>query len=891
MLKITKGLKKKKKGKKGKHKEEELFEEAELEKYRRDQEEKRKQQAEAGEGEGEEKNEAKGEEWEKFKALTSGVDSILKKTQGDLDRIKSTSYYQRKPTLSELAAEQEQEAEKRKDKSWVGFEEGSIDRGDRAEASEEGGKVELEHIPEEEQEGKKSEEDEDEYPSEEEEDIFDTSYVDAVASGEVKLAYIPDSPIEEEGFDPFDTSIVDKVIKEDPVEKRKKNLVSLGCAVDVLTGRVEKPSGTVDLKQKRSPRRIRQQDLLLGSFDEGGEQESNRIPCAETESEEPVKTLLDDDPLSGEDIQVDLSINLAPIVAATSACPSPVVEIREAKSDEPIGSIISEFDTISHVDDRSQNDTLPNGKLEYDDDIDDEFAVLAAESLTKEVPTVSPLTVAAQQQQHSENQFQDGKSISVLSPIKKKFVEAEEGNEFVNDENDPFDTSFAAEILPGKYELKLIEEEILKEDKPSIASKIPAVSLRLPKSYALRDPLAYDEHNLLDDDGGTQEPLSFKHRDLLGGSTTDLSKISHNPIEPAPVLDKGEEEISYCDPFDTSVVNDLVAPGKAELKFLEKELLAEGPTNNHIVNDDDFDPRAESPPRKKSIPRPEQLFIGDKRQSIPKVVAFKVESPEPIADLLSGSGNEACKASKPLTPYYPEPKLLETKSTSDSEQDPFDTSFVSSTPGKFELKLIESEFVGNGSESSSKTTVGNSDFNPRAPEPNQILIKQTTKIPEKSNELNQDILSEDVHIDTKLHTPVVPKRIEEELELNYADPFDTSIAQHILPGKAELKLLESELIESAEPGTIKRSYTDPDFDPRLAEDTSIEQPKEKTPADLAFTEQLAADEVAVKPLTPLSASLNNQEEDEIDPFDTSCVGALIPGKAELKLLESELIHN
>lgn len=76
MHKITKGLKKKKKGKKSKRKEDELFKPEELEAYRREHQ----QAAESAEN-----ATASGanEEWKKFNALTAGVDSILKKTQGN----------------------------------------------------------------------------------------------------------------------------------------------------------------------------------------------------------------------------------------------------------------------------------------------------------------------------------------------------------------------------------------------------------------------------------------------------------------------------------------------------------------------------------------------------------------------------------------------------------------------------------------------------------------------------------------------------------------------------------------------------------------------------------------------------------------------------------------
>lgn len=77
MHKITKGLKKKKKGKKSKHKEEELFKPEELEAYRREHQ----QISDSGET-AESTTLAENEEWKKFNALTAGIDTILKKTQG-----------------------------------------------------------------------------------------------------------------------------------------------------------------------------------------------------------------------------------------------------------------------------------------------------------------------------------------------------------------------------------------------------------------------------------------------------------------------------------------------------------------------------------------------------------------------------------------------------------------------------------------------------------------------------------------------------------------------------------------------------------------------------------------------------------------------------------------
>lgn len=214
MHKITKGLKKKKKQKKGKKgAEENEFDPEELERYRRE----RAEAQQKAEQSGEQASNAGSDEWKKFEALTAGVDSILKKTQGDLDRIKSTSFFQRKPPLednkkkeAEEAGESQEEQGKKGSKKWVGFD-------------EEGNPIE-EEPPDFEEKGKEGKslvnedglvdvpDDNDEQEDSVDEDIFDTTYVDVLQNIDVQLAYIPDSPTEEEtGDDPFDTTSADKV--------------------------------------------------------------------------------------------------------------------------------------------------------------------------------------------------------------------------------------------------------------------------------------------------------------------------------------------------------------------------------------------------------------------------------------------------------------------------------------------------------------------------------------------------------------------------------------------------------------------------------------------------------------------------------------------------------
>lgn len=231
MHKITKGLKKKKKGKKSKKGEDELFKPEELENYRREHQSSSAEPA------------VQNEEWKKFIALTSEVDDILKKTQGDLDRIKSTSFFQRKPTESEVK---------------------KLEEAKEQEAVEQEREVKLESPP---QPCGIVELSESESEEEENDTVFDTNYIDVIASGEVKLAYIPESPTEQPGDDPFDTSIAERAILGPEVERKGRKLVPLGAAVEVLTGRVQLP--TCATKRPISKRQIlKERDLLLGSFED-----------------------------------------------------------------------------------------------------------------------------------------------------------------------------------------------------------------------------------------------------------------------------------------------------------------------------------------------------------------------------------------------------------------------------------------------------------------------------------------------------------------------------------------------------------------------------------------------------------------------------------------------
>jgi len=328
--------------------------------------------------------------------------------------------------------------------------------------------------------------------------------------------------------------------------------------------------------------------------------------------------------------------------------------------------------------------------------------------------------------------------------------------------------------------------------------------------------------------------------DLLSASHSDLASIVPTL---APKADESEPE--EVDPFDTSAVDSLVAPGKTELKYLEKEFL-DSEKKEEQLSDDDFDPRAEEEqkPSAESLKQRKSSLSLNICGSGNKLVSFVISSP----DFLHVDSETSNKIQKPLTPYYRESAPIEDEAG--EEEDPFDTSFVPEiAPTKVELDIIEKEILKEEQKPSLKQSLSDPDFDPRAitPEPPQQERKQTDLF-----------LTSDTH-DIKVLTPAKDST-PEEIEV---DPFDTSIANNIVPGRIELKLLEDELIEK--------------------------KPEAPPPTDILSDTQ--DNSIYVKILTPQpTGSLDLDNEEDFDPFDTSFATNLAPGETEIKLIESELIN-
>uniref|UniRef100_A0A6P4E5W8 Protein stoned-A n=1 Tax=Drosophila rhopaloa TaxID=1041015 RepID=A0A6P4E5W8_DRORH len=756
------------------------------------------------------------EEWAKFKALTSGVDSILHKTQDELDRIKKESFYQRLPSAAEKKKQEEEEAarleEERQEQERQRLGQIEAQRDKLAEA--------VVHLSE-------SEEEAGDYEAD---DIFATDYIEAITSGELQLAVVPDSPIlADDGPDPFDTAYAEKVIVGADRSKGNKKLVSLGAAVEVLSGRVDREHAVALANPKRKLRKGIQ-NLLLSESVELADPEADLL--AAVANAEPQHNLLDDldEELPESSAPIDLSVSLHLHLIKHK----PVEEDEEEDQQDPLNQQLNpdlaEFDALK-------------------DDEDDEFAELAAESLTKkeEVTIVSQVVLPAAElpteafgegswaEFEAEPEQETGKPKRPPPPVRPPtgphivpgaiFVSDDEEE---NPDDDPFNTNYAEQVIK--------KTTVLEEDDDF-------------------DPRA-------EEPATGPSSLAAPARDLLAGSATDLSKVVPAPLAPTLSVDQEAEDF---DPFDTSAISALVQPKATELRFLERELLNEsgGGGLKHSLSDPDFDPRAdqEEPAANEPRVKVDQIqpdFDAARRKSSlslniqAKSVGFLVPAPD-----LLGAGNELGANKKPLTPYYaPTGNPLKEREYEAEDVDPFDTSYVPEAKlSDIELKHIEKDLISQPA--TLRHSLSDPDFDPRAP---------PTPIPAEV------LLAVEENIDIKVLTPAQERKkltncggggdSEEDLDI---DPFDTSIAANLRPGQTELKLLENELL--------------PETRTRVTDVLDVQSDAQ----ELGLGDKVLTPSTHSRPILPA-------QDIEIDPFDTSIAENLAPGETEIKLLESELIE-
>lgn len=767
MLKLPKGLKKKKKGKKSKRKEEELFTEEELEKYRREHQ----KQAEVGEGSVKEN-----EEWSKFKDLTTGVDTVLKKTQGDLDRIKSTSFFQRIP-----AGVKEVEPVRKPEPQRAYVEVTEADFPQLAQAAASAGDADDEHS----EYGVTDDESE-----EEQDDIFDTSYVEAVERGEVKLAYVPDSPTDFQDDDIFDTSHVDALIKGQEAKSTKgKKALDIGIAVEVLTGRIDNVTVTTTKRSKR----VIPGDLLL-------EDTNKELPTAPTTISEPIeKSILDIDPDIPISSPIDLSVSLH-----TSL-------IQQNKKDSEVD--LSTFEQVTSE--------------QPEEEEFDEFTLLAAESLEASAEVIKLDENAIKLEpvlQESWSAFEADKNELVFAEC---IVEDQiDVLDPYLDQDDPFDTSFADAVVPLTQSHQAQREAVILEEDDDFDPRAEEIQILLNnrrKSSVrihLTDPSGLRE-SITSDDIIEKKTESSISRDLLGGSTTDLTQLGDSPLNPVDVND------SEIDPFDTTIVDKIVAPGRVELKLLEQELIGASPAPIYRVpSDPDFDPRAEEPKvSERRASRPENLVVS-------KSVVFNVEDDTTV------NLDVKPKQSKPVTPYY----TRELSITEDLNEEAEAADIVSESLTRTRSDEDLAPKIGY------QVKRRHSEY----PDPGKVNLKASDLLQAAPEEIHAKVL-----------TPSVPPETDLEQEV---DPFDTSFATgNIAPSKTELKLLAKEF-SCEEPDSVLDSTGKPDL---------------LDPSDDIFQ---------IKALTPEPSNTNRVPQEDLDPFDTSFASDLNPGRTELKLLESEFLN-
>lgn len=446
-----------------------------------------------------------------------GVDTILQRTQEDLGRIKKTSYFQRNkkpetPTPSEEAksvvaaptsstpGESQCQASGKATK-WVGFEEGS-----RQQESEEAESKEQETVQAEEAPVQPAEEaiPEEEPEPEEEEDIFNTEYVDVVTSGELKLAYIPDdSPTTEAGDDPFDTSVVEKVVGPLPVIKKKKALVSIGSAVEVLTAANAAGAPLSSIRRRTVP--VPTEIQLLGCL------EDDDLPATSTP-------------------------NSTTPLPPSSIPPTP--QNQETTSTTPhIKDILAEFDVIPEnidvveelVEKPAPAPPTPK-EPELLDDEDFEFQALAYESVAKnpQLPPPEP--------EEEDDPFDTS---SVEKVLKTNLVETVASS---NSKSIPAQTETGSHSLP---KTNLPPPRPRPVAAPARPQRPPAPVTAVPiDSVAVEVP--------------TQQPTPSAQLQAQDSFDALFLNEDPSPCEPIRSEEKEVPANEEDDPFDTSAVDSLV---------------------------------------------------------------------------------------------------------------------------------------------------------------------------------------------------------------------------------------------------------------------------------------------------------------------------------------------
>jgi len=828
------------------------------------------------------------EDWRKqLNALTSGVDDLVKQKKDKLDEIKVDSFYQRKKTQDEIDEDSKVARPKtlvvKRKKHWEdldadGFKErdGVIDADvsdtediteeeERPETKEPTPEVE-EKLPSEDEKEEGNEVEKEEEAEENEDDIFNTEFVnETLAVLDLKLAVIPDSPVEEDD-DIFDTKyatdIVEKAEKEKIArEKAENNKIKFGCisaAADVLTGKatsVDKNAIQQTLKKKR--RRANRINLIADEADDVTALEDIE-GIVEVDESKPKPDVFGE--LGALDIPVGDLLTSTP-----SPCVIPTTPKQEEANSKPTLDL-SEFDAVHNESVAlTSNVALLSAEFceaapeEEEDPFDEAFDQLAKESITK------TKLEEIEADLFDDDLFDTTKADVVLNLASlTNVINKTEEEEIVLDtfdDKDPFDTS-AYDHITKDLEEDLEFESLAKRDPNELGTCAADIG---PDPFEVVDQ-QISQNRKEDENDGWAEFDQIKRKK----PSRPPPPPRPTPPRPAPPSRPPAVQIDYASGRNTPSV------------------IIKAPSSDSIKS-------------------------WNVTQSDTLILKCNIEALEASALEEEGEADPF-----DTTEFEGIVKELKIK-----EADPFDTSSctdVSLGPSKTELKLIENEILIGGNKNNELGEKSNLDLlSEQVPEPNSEEDPFDTGfveelLPNKGDPFNTDHVDEEDDedfdpFDTTAADEVIPVRkpkvsqkstvsIEDDsfdpsaafvVKKSKArpappprpsiapivDPFATTDVEPVKPVEvlkpkkkehtqvfvgrsrpktlekieAEKKKLEEELLNEFG-GPLQRSLTDEDFDPRGFDSSPV---KEKTPS----------------PVTPESP--DPFDTDGIDPFDTSAV--------------------
>ena len=819
------------------------------------------------------------DDWKLFQSLTSGVDAVIKQKKEELQDIKLDSYFQQKTPVQASDEEDQEEGAKEEAAEQA--------KGDDAESSssesEEAG-IGLVDIP-----------DTPEGESEAEEDIFNTDFVDAITSGEVKLAVIPDDPVYDDADDPFNTTYAEAIVQKEKVEKRKEanriKFSGLSSVADVLSGKSDKvDSSLIEHATKRKRRRANRINLIaeqetdvtareqIGTFDLQKADQAERQP----------DILITDASQTADDSNLEAALDIL------TSTPSPLPDKLDQDKNQKSGELdLSEFEVIGpESEDKvalTSNVAILAGEFskpveEEEDDFDAAFDALAQESVTRG------------KLEDLERQFEDADvfdttcadNVLNLASLTNKVEEIEEPLETFEDK-DPFDTS-AYEHITGDLETDLDFDSLAKRD---------------PEKEEQDKAKKAEEESKDDEFSGWDEVKPIVDQGWAAFEETKKPKPSRPPPpRPAPPRPLQRPKLQHLDPTGGKGAPSVVikAPSTESIKSWncatadilikksEIEALDEPLPEADSEEEDPFD-TSNFESVVKELNKDQEAEDLEEDQDPFDISGFKSPEPQELqADLLTTALEDAEDGAKvsdleapcivPSTAIEVDPFDTEfASSVLPDKGDPFDTSYVKGGPGKAEIKALEEEFLTQ------------EEFDPRTDEATEA---PTGKVypgvagrarPKRAAKADLEIKApeaadeEEDPFDTTIVDKVIPVRkaaktsdvsVEDENFdptstfndcIEEVDPFDTTIAGQVIPELADPEPIP----DSPPPEQVESQPEEPAQppEPEPEPEQPAEQPKEPLPAPV---KPKPVDEIARKigrarPRKPLPRQLTDEEFD------------------------------